>query len=69
MIRRVLIALDQLWNVLLGGDNPDETISSAVGRKAREGRRFFIFWEAVINLFFACPPMSERNHCENRIGS
>lgn len=27
-----LIALDQLGNVLLGGNNPDETISSAVAR-------------------------------------
>lgn len=36
MIRRYilnnLIALDQWGNVLLGGNNPDETISSAVAR-------------------------------------
>lgn len=32
-----LIALDQLGNALLAGNNPDETISSAVGRKAAAG--------------------------------
>lgn len=64
-IRRILIALDQLGNVLFGGNNPRETISSAVGRKAVEGRRLFIVLEALINVPFAF--MGERNHCERRI--
>ena len=42
MIRRYilnnLIALDQWGNVLLGGNNPDETISSAVGADYRRRR-------------------------------
>jgi len=66
-MRRVLIAIDQLWNVLLGGNNTDETISSAVGRKALEGRRRFIMLEALINVPFAF--LGERNHCERAIGS
>ena len=35
-IRRVLIAIDQLINTICGGD-PDETISSRLGKKARAG--------------------------------
>lgn len=35
-IRRVLIAIDQLFNTVLGGD-PDETISSRLGKAARTG--------------------------------
>lgn len=67
-MRRILVALDQLFNVLFGGNNVDETISSAVGRKAKAGRRFYIIWEAVINLMFAMIT-GERNHCENNIGT
>lgn len=62
---KFLIALDQLWNVIFGGNNPDETISSAVGRKALEGRRLFIVLEALINLLFAL--IGQRNHCEDAI--
>lgn len=66
-MRRILIAVDQLWNVLLGGNDPDETISSAVGRKARDGRRLFIALEAIINLPFAL--LGDRHHCDRSIGS
>ncbi len=59
----VIIGLDQLGNTLTGG-NPDETISSRVGRAARQGKRRAVFIEAVINLIFALPPLSQRHHCE-----
>lgn len=66
-MKRLLVAIDQLWNVLLGGNNPDETISSAVGRKALQGRRGFIVLEAFINLPFAF--LGERDHCQRSVGS
>ncbi|KKN84445.1 hypothetical protein LCGC14_0289070 [marine sediment metagenome] len=34
--RKILISIDQLFNTILGGW-PDETISSRLGKKAREG--------------------------------
>lgn len=64
-LRRFLVGLDQLGNVIAGGDNPDETVSSAVGRKAQAGRYPFIVLEACINLFFAL--LGERDHCARSI--
>lgn len=32
-----LVAIDQLFNTILGGD-PDETLSSRMGKNVREGR-------------------------------
>ena len=63
---RMLLALDQLLNVLLGGNNEDETISSAVGRKAMAGKRWALIAERIINWIF------ERlgdgpNHCRRNI--
>ncbi len=34
----LFLATDQWLGAALGGDNPDETISSAIGRKSLEGR-------------------------------
>lgn len=65
-VRNILIGLDQLCNVILGGDDVDETISSAVGRKAAQGRRLFIALEAVIDLTFAVIA-GERHHCANNV--
>lgn len=53
---RVLIALDQLGNALLGGW-PDETFSSRCWRWHRDGTRSWPC-RAVDGLFFW-----ERNHC------
>jgi len=64
----LLIAFDQLGNVLLGGDNPDETISSAVGRKAVAGRRWALVAERGIDWLFR-HLTGEIGHCRNRIGS
>lgn len=63
---RILIALDQLGNVLLGGDNPDETISSAVGRKAMQGRRWAQAAESIIDWLFL-RLTGEPGHCRANI--
>lgn len=60
----LLIGFDQLANVF-GGGHPDETISSRTHKAALTGKRRAVVFEALINLMFAFPPMSERNHCEN----
>ena len=64
-IRKILIGLDQLGNSLARG-NPDETISSRVGRNAAQGQRFAIMLEGLIDCFFAfwC---GQRHHCFNNI--
>jgi hypothetical protein len=38
-IWNLLISIDQLFNVLLGGD-PDETMSSRMGKRVRKGDTF-----------------------------
>lgn len=48
----LLIAFDQWANCLFGGNNPDETISSAVGRKAIAGRKWALVAERVIDALF-----------------
>lgn len=40
-IWNLLISIDQLVNTITGGD-PDETISSRCGKKARQGHKFSI---------------------------
>ena len=45
-LHRVLVAFDQFWNVVLGG-NPDETISSRAARWAVLGHRGFWVWRIV----------------------
>ena len=39
---RLLLALDQFFNVLLWNGSQDETVSSHVGRRIEEGRANFI---------------------------
>lgn len=41
-IWNLLIAIDQLFNALLFGD-PDETLSSRMGKRARLGCKFSVF--------------------------
>lgn len=61
----LLIAADQGWNAALGGD-PDETISSRVGRGALAGSRLARTAERIIDaLFFHLT--GERDHCRNSI--
>jgi hypothetical protein len=47
---RVLIAFDQMVNVITGG-HPDETISSRAGRAALAGRWWGKVMSAFLNLF------------------
>lgn len=65
-LRRSLMAIDRAWNTILGGNRDGETISSAVGRKAAEGRRLFVILEAGIDLIFAIA-CGQRHHCANNI--
>ena len=59
-IRRVLIALDQLFNSLCGGW-PDETISSVCYRKSQEkGHYGFKFLKIVLDLVLT--PI-DQDHC------
>jgi hypothetical protein len=69
----ILIALDQLFHCIIGGPkyilfggmtpNPDETISSKVGRAALAGKRWALACQWCINLVFG------KNHCLNSIGT
>ncbi len=61
----LLIACDQWANCLLGGNNPDETISSAVGRRAVRGVRWALHAERAINALFSA--LGEPDHCRRSI--
>ncbi len=63
-----LIALDQFFNVLLGGNNPDETISSAVGRRAVRGVKWALMAEKVIDALFVALGDGP-GHCRRNIGN
>lgn len=62
-ILNILISLDQLVNVLIGG-KPDETISSRAGKGRLEGSIFWTYAADFIDLLFY--PL-EKNHCFNSI--
>lgn len=72
----LLIAVDQLAHVLFAGPkyifkggprpNPDETISSKVGRQAIKGKRWALACEWVIDLFFRMIT-GELGHCRAKI--
>lgn len=59
-VRRVFIGLDQFFNAVLLG-NPDETISSRVGKAARDGIWWGLLLEFVIDKVF------EPGHCRAAI--
>jgi hypothetical protein len=71
----LLIALDQLAHVFLGGPkyllrggpvpSADETISSKVGRQAAKGRRWAIIAEHGIDALFRL--LGQRGHCRAAI--
>lgn len=66
MMRRrllnIFIALDQLAWVLstLGNGQPDETISAALWRMERQGKRAGLWFRPVVDFLFR--PF-EKNHC------
>jgi hypothetical protein len=55
----LLIAFDQLLNVLICNGEPDETMSSAAYRMERDGR-FWGFMRPVIDFLFS---WHESDHC------
>lgn len=57
----VLIAFDQLINALLGGD-PDETISSRMGKLIEQDKCPFCYWICTHFLHKLDP-----NHCQKSI--
>lgn len=79
-ILAVLVSIDQLGHVLLGGPkyilvggplpNVDETISSKVGRQAIKGKRWALVAEFLIDLlfFWQKDESGVRNHCRRMIG-
>ncbi|HEY9581099.1 MAG TPA: hypothetical protein VIR65_14695 [Rhizorhapis sp.] len=72
----MLISWDQWFHCLFAGPkyiivggpkpNPDETISSKVGRQAIRGKRWALLCEAVIDWFF-CRLGSDKGHCRAKI--
>lgn len=73
----ILIWLDQtaavsIWNglflfgIVAARPNPDETISSIVGRNAIAGRRWALIAEAMIDAIFA-RLTGETGHCRRHI--
>lgn len=57
--RKLFVSVDQLLNVILGGD-PDETMSSRLGKDARRGRKFACVMCKILDLF-------EKDHCEKAL--
>lgn len=58
-IWNLLIAIDQLINAICGGD-PDETISSRIGKRRDEAERF---WSRVVDKIF----FWQRGHTKNAV--
>lgn len=78
LLIKILVSIDQLFHILLaapkyiliGGPvpNPDETISSKVGRQALVGKRWAKIAEKVINtLFYIISLGKDKNHCFDKI--
>jgi hypothetical protein len=63
-VLNIMVAVDQLVNAMLLGD-PDETISSRVGKGARSNIALSAF-EFLIDLMFL-PIEGEWNHCKRHI--
>jgi hypothetical protein len=58
-IWNILISFDQLLNTILTGD-PDETLSSRVGKRARKGDKFSKCVCKVLDII-------DKDHCEKSI--
>lgn len=52
----ILISIDQFANTLFNGD-PDETISSRIGKKVKNGKRG---WRYSLCMFLS---LLDRDHC------
>lgn len=62
-LKRNLIAIDQLVNTSFGG-NPDETISSRLGRYARRHDRKFPFY---LGWLYSTLEAIDYGHCDRSI--
>lgn len=60
-LHRLLVAIDELGNTVADG-NPRETISSRVGRAARDGKWWGRLLQPVINWLMGNP-----HHCQEAI--
>ncbi|TMO97538.1 hypothetical protein [Pseudoalteromonas ruthenica] len=61
---RLLIAIDQLFNVLLLNGDEDHTISGRVGYKAMQTNKWYwLALEKVINAIF----FFDKDHCRSSI--
>jgi hypothetical protein len=58
--RRVALGVDQSFNALLGGSE-DETMSSRIGRGARDGEGLALTLAPVVDALFG------KNHCAESI--
>jgi hypothetical protein len=58
-IINILIGIDQLFNAILGGD-PDETISSRIGKSAIKGNSISKILSRMLDIF-------DKNHCGESI--
>lgn len=61
-LRNFASATTRWLNTVFAGNDYREPMSSAVGRKAAQGRRLFVIAEASIDLLFAVV-LGERHHC------
>ena len=55
----ILISINQLINTLLGGD-PDEVLSSRIGKRAKKGCKVSLFLCKILNFL-------DTGHCEDAI--
>jgi hypothetical protein len=62
-IARLLISIDQFFNVLIWNGSQDETISSHIGRRIAEDRAF-----KVERLLCSVLKKIQYNHCDRSIG-
>lgn len=58
-IHNLLIAIDQLVNAVCGGD-PDETISSRLGKAQDRGSRFACVFCRLLDVL-------DKDHCRNSV--
>jgi hypothetical protein len=63
----ILISLDQFANTLCGGD-PDETMSSRMGRNLVEGNKGKIAWRVKLCKILSILDPRDGNHCIESIG-
>jgi len=64
----IIISLDQLVNTFCGG-NPDETMSSRMGRNIVRGDNGKFNWRVTVCKLLSWLDPRKGNHCEKSIGT